>query len=337
MAHTGNPIIERGRGNAVVSTDPARLDMDVIYGFLSSAYWCEGIPRETLERAIRNSICFGVYVDSAQVGFARVITDRATFGYLGDVFILESHRGRGLSKLLMETVMSHPDLQGLRRFSLATRDAHGLYAQFGFKPPRMPQRLMEILDPGVYPRPRTESAPAAGLAQPVAGTPDRQESAAQATATLASPLSDSVKHILFVCIGNTCRSPMAEAFANHLGEGRVCAWSAGLFAVGWIAPETYAVMAEKGLSLEGQWSKDLEEMPVAAMDVVVDMTGDESACPVPDGFKGRVVKWRIPDAFTRDLECNRTTRDLIEAHVRALLAEIQGDHSRSNPGPGNSV
>jgi N-acetylglutamate synthase-like GNAT family acetyltransferase len=153
MASTVTSVIERQFGEAVISTDRARLDIDVIHGFLSQAYWSEGIPRAILERAIRNSLCFGVYVDGAQVGFARVITDRATFAYLADVFIMESHRRRGLSKFLMQVIMAHPDLQGLRRFSLGTRDAHGLYRQFGFEAPRMPERLMEILDLGVYKRP----------------------------------------------------------------------------------------------------------------------------------------------------------------------------------------
>ena len=135
-----------------ISTDPALLDLDVIHGFLKSAYWCENLPREVIERAIRHSLCFGVYDDGGQVGFARVITDRATYAYLADVFVLESHRGRGLSKRLMEAIVAHPDLQGLRRWSLATRDAHGLYAQFGFKPLSQPERHMERLDPDIYKR-----------------------------------------------------------------------------------------------------------------------------------------------------------------------------------------
>jgi GNAT superfamily N-acetyltransferase len=136
----------------VVSTDPARLDLDVIHGFLKSAYWCEGLPREVIERAIRHSLCFGLYDAGRQVGFARVITDRATYAYLADVFVLESHRGRGLSKRLMQAIVAHPDLQGLRRWSLLTRDAHGLYAQFGFQPLSQPERHMERFDPDVYKR-----------------------------------------------------------------------------------------------------------------------------------------------------------------------------------------
>jgi GNAT superfamily N-acetyltransferase len=135
-----------------ISADPALLDLDVIHGFLKLAYWCEGLPREVIERAIRNSLCFGVYDHGRQIGFARMITDRATYGYLADVFVLEPHRGRGLSKRLMQAIVAHPDLQGLRRWSLITRDAHGLYAQFGFQPLSQPERHMEILNPDVYKR-----------------------------------------------------------------------------------------------------------------------------------------------------------------------------------------
>ncbi|HEY6292500.1 MAG TPA: GNAT family N-acetyltransferase [Terriglobia bacterium] len=150
MTRTDPAVLERKRGDCLVSTDPTKLDLDVIHGFLWRAYWCEDIPRPILERAIRNSLCFGVYANGRQVGFARVITDRATFAYLADVFILESHRGRGLSKWLMEVIMSHPDLQDLRRWTLGTRDAHGLYAQFGFGPLKMPERNMEIMDLEIY-------------------------------------------------------------------------------------------------------------------------------------------------------------------------------------------
>jgi GNAT superfamily N-acetyltransferase len=135
-----------------ISTDPALLDLDAIHGFLKSAYWCEGLPRVVIDRAIRHSLCFGVYDAGRQVGFARVITDRATYAYLADVFVLESHRGRGLSKRLMQAIVAHPDLQGLRRWSLITRDAHGLYAQFGFRPLSQPERHMERVDPDVYKR-----------------------------------------------------------------------------------------------------------------------------------------------------------------------------------------
>jgi GNAT superfamily N-acetyltransferase len=134
----------------VVSTDPRRLDVDAIHAFLARAYWSSGIPRGTVERAIAHSLCFGLYHGAAQVGFARVVTDKATFAYLADVYVLEEHRGRGLSKRLMDAVVAHEDLQGLRRFMLATRDAHGLYRQFGFTELAMPSRLMEILKPDVY-------------------------------------------------------------------------------------------------------------------------------------------------------------------------------------------
>ena len=136
----------------VVDDDPARLDMDVIHGFLAGTYWSQGIPREVVERAVRNSLCFGLYDGDRQVGFARVVTDRATFAYLADVFVLESHRGRGLSKLLVAEILGHPSLQGLRRWILATRDAHSLYAQYGFKPLGAPERFMELHDPDVYRR-----------------------------------------------------------------------------------------------------------------------------------------------------------------------------------------
>ena len=135
-----------------ISSDPALFDLDVIHGFLQSAYWCEGLPREVIERAIRNSLCFGVYDSGRQVGFARVITDRATYAYLADVFVLAQHRRRGLSKRLMQAIVEHPDLQGLRRWSLITRDAHGLYAQFGFKPLSQPDRHMELFNPDIYKR-----------------------------------------------------------------------------------------------------------------------------------------------------------------------------------------
>ncbi len=137
------------RGHYRVSTDPKRLDLDVIHGCLSRSYWAEGIPREIVDRSIRNSLCFGLLDDDRQVGFARVVTDRATYAYLADVFVLESHRGRGLSKWLLECVLAHPDLQGLRRWQLATRDAHGLYARYGFRPVD-PANIMEIRRQDLY-------------------------------------------------------------------------------------------------------------------------------------------------------------------------------------------
>jgi N-acetylglutamate synthase-like GNAT family acetyltransferase len=135
-----------------VTTDASKIDRDLVHRFLAESYWSKGIPRELFERAIANAICFSLYDGAAQVGFARVVTDRATFAYLADVFVLASHRGRGLSKLIMETIVAHPDLQGLRRWVLATRDAHGLYARYGFAPLADPDRFMERWDPQVYQR-----------------------------------------------------------------------------------------------------------------------------------------------------------------------------------------
>jgi len=140
------------RGDFLISTDRARLDRSVIHEFLKSSYWAPQVPRATVDRSIDNALCFGVYEGSRQVGFARIISDFATFAYLADVFILESHRGRGLSVWLMETIRNHPDLQNLRRWMLATRDAHGLYRKSGFASLSHPERMMEIVDPDVYRR-----------------------------------------------------------------------------------------------------------------------------------------------------------------------------------------
>ena len=126
-----------------ISTDPSRLQLDAIHAYLTRSYWSPGVPRDVVARAIANSMCFGIYLGDAQVGFARVVTDKASFAYLADVYVLEEHRRQGLSKRLVETIQAHPELQGLRRFLLATRDAHGLYAQFGFKPLAVPERMME--------------------------------------------------------------------------------------------------------------------------------------------------------------------------------------------------
>ena len=144
-------MVEHRRGELVISTDSMRLDLDVIHGFLTNCYWAKGIPRDVVARSIERSLCFGVYDGSgAQVGFARVVSDFATVAYLGDVFMLESYRGRGLSKWLMECIMRHPALQNLRRWILLTRDAHGLYAQFGFTPVKSPERYMELHQPDTY-------------------------------------------------------------------------------------------------------------------------------------------------------------------------------------------
>jgi GNAT superfamily N-acetyltransferase len=133
-----------------ITCDTTRLDIDAIHRFLSESYWSTGIPRSVLERAIANSICFGVLLHGQQVGFARVVTDKATFGYLADVYILPEHRSRGLARRLIEQVLAHPELQGLRRMVLATRDAHALYAKFGFTPLAAPDRFMERHNPDVY-------------------------------------------------------------------------------------------------------------------------------------------------------------------------------------------
>ncbi len=129
-----------------ISTDPSRLDLDVIHKFLAEeSYWSQGVPRAVVERSVAHSLCFGVYHEGRQIGFARVVTDKATFALLADLFILGPHRGKGLSKWLMQSVMNHADLQGLRRLLLLTSDAHGLYSQFGFTEIGNPWRFMEVL------------------------------------------------------------------------------------------------------------------------------------------------------------------------------------------------
>lgn len=144
-------MLESRRGEFLLSTDRARLNLDVIHDFLSNCYWAKGIPRETVARSIKHSLCFGIYDGSGlQVGFARVVSDFATVAYLGDVFVLQAYRGRGLSKFLMECIMQHPALQGLRRWILLTRDAHGLYKKFGFTPLKSAERYMELHRPDVY-------------------------------------------------------------------------------------------------------------------------------------------------------------------------------------------
>lgn len=142
-----------------ISTDTARLDIAAVHGFLTASYWAAGIPLDTVARSIQNSLCFGIYRGHEQVGFARVITDRATFAYLADVYVLPEFRGRGLARWLMECILAHPDLQGLRRWSLVTRDAHGLYQRFGFQALRTPERWMERHDPEVYARKQGGNVP----------------------------------------------------------------------------------------------------------------------------------------------------------------------------------
>ena len=153
------------RGEFLVSTDRSRLDLGVIHGFLTNCYWAKGIPRETVARSLEHSLCFGIYDESGsnvaglanatrpgarQVGFGRVVSDFATFAYLADVFVLETHRERGLCKFLMECITQHPALQGLRRWILLTRDAHGLYKNFGFTPLKSADRYMELHRPDIY-------------------------------------------------------------------------------------------------------------------------------------------------------------------------------------------
>jgi GNAT superfamily N-acetyltransferase len=135
-----------------ISTDRARMNIDAIQRFLAQSYWAPGIPREIVARSVANSLCFGAFDGVRQVGFARIVSDYATFAYLADVYVLEEYRGRGLSKRLMAAVRAHPELQGLRRWLLGTRDAHGLYRQFGFTALGYPDRFMESTDPDIYPR-----------------------------------------------------------------------------------------------------------------------------------------------------------------------------------------
>ena len=158
-------IVESRRGEFLISTDPRRLDLDAIHEFLTNSYWARGIPREVVARSIEHSLCFGIYDESRaqlphpasearcgapQVGFARVISDFATFAYLGDVFVLEAYRARGLSKWMMESIVGHPRLLGLRRWVLVTRDAHGLYTKFGFRPLKAPDRYLEVDRADIY-------------------------------------------------------------------------------------------------------------------------------------------------------------------------------------------
>ena len=134
-----------------ISSDHKDLDIELIHSFIAQSYWAKNIPLQTLQKSIENSLVFGAYEQTGkQVGFARVITDKATFAYLSDVFVIEGFRGLGISKLLMGAVSIHPDLQGLRRFMLATSDAHGLYSKFGFVSVEHPEKLLQIVKPGIY-------------------------------------------------------------------------------------------------------------------------------------------------------------------------------------------
>ena len=158
-------IAESRRGEFLISTDPRRLDLDAIHQFLTNSYWAKGIPREVVARSIAHSLCFGIYDEgraqlphpagparsgAPQVGFARVISDFATVAYLADVFVLEAYRGRGLSQWMMQSIVEHPRLEGLRSWILRTRDAHGLYTKFGFRPVKAPERYMELDRADIY-------------------------------------------------------------------------------------------------------------------------------------------------------------------------------------------
>jgi GNAT superfamily N-acetyltransferase len=135
------------RAGYLISTDKERLNVEFVHEFLKDSYWASGIPEEIVRRSIENSLVFGLYTEDEQVGFARVVTDYATFAYLADVFVLEAHRGRGLAKWMIEIITSHPRLQGLRRWMLATRDAHELYRRYGFAELERPEIFMEIIAP----------------------------------------------------------------------------------------------------------------------------------------------------------------------------------------------
>ncbi|MCZ6647481.1 MAG: GNAT family N-acetyltransferase [SAR324 cluster bacterium] len=144
--------MEDSRNGFLITTERSRMDIVAIHGFLTESYWARGIPLAVVEKSMQNSLCFGVFEGQTQVGFARVITDYATFGYLGDVFILQSHQGLGLGKWLLDCVMAHPGLQGLRRWNLATYDAHRLYARYGFSALAKAEYYMEINVPDPYPQ-----------------------------------------------------------------------------------------------------------------------------------------------------------------------------------------
>jgi len=141
---------EQQRVGYRISSVTSEMDLDAVHAYLARSYWAEEVPRSVVARAIEGSLCFGLFEGATQVGFARVVTDRVTFAYLCDGYVLEQHRGRGLAKWLMDTVLAHPDLQGLRRFLLGTRDAHGLYEKLGFVPLARPEIFMEINRPGLY-------------------------------------------------------------------------------------------------------------------------------------------------------------------------------------------
>ena len=146
------PFAEWTRDDCLVTTDPARVDVAAVHQYLTASYWAEGIPRETVQRSIDNAMPFMLYAGGKPAGFSRVVSDRATVAYVGDVFVLPEFRGRRLSVWVMECIVAHPELQGLRRWILLTRDAHGLYAKFGFTTPAAPERWMERWNPEAYTR-----------------------------------------------------------------------------------------------------------------------------------------------------------------------------------------
>ena len=158
-------MVEAARGRFRITTDVQAFDVDAIHAYLTRSFWAAGISKALVEKSLRDSLSFGLFDDKKQIGFARMVTDRATFAYLCDVYVLEEYRGQGLGKWLMDEVMAHPDLQGLRRIMLVTRDAHGLYERHGFTPPHHPERHMEIFRPGLY---QAELDAAASSAAPVA-------------------------------------------------------------------------------------------------------------------------------------------------------------------------
>ncbi len=143
-------MVDAERGEFTITSDPRAVDLDAVHAFLTRAYWSEGIPAAVVSRAIDGSIPFSLFHGPRQIGFARVITDRAMYGYLADVYVLEDYRGQGLGRWLVDVIMQHEDLQSLRRFALVTRDAHGLYQQAGFSQLATPDRHMEIVRPGAY-------------------------------------------------------------------------------------------------------------------------------------------------------------------------------------------
>jgi GNAT superfamily N-acetyltransferase len=143
-------MYEASRDGYTVTTDVARFDVDAIHAFLTTSYWSAGIPLDTVRRAIAGSLAFGLLHGDRQIGFARLITDRATFAYLADVYVLDAYRGRGLGTWLVGTALAHPDVQGLRRLMLVTRDAHAVYAPFGFRALAAPDRHMEIARANLY-------------------------------------------------------------------------------------------------------------------------------------------------------------------------------------------